>query len=160
MRLFNELSQKNRPRPGNISLSCHCIFDGFDVVSCETKEILRLDSYPPTNMTPAPGAYQVSFISTLKFKTRSFQSLNFAHMWELFSTTNCTKQHHSGCKGVVLGHLGTCPSRKECMTMRHQKPDLCLQVSGRCKNHSQDAIVMGPRRCNTERGSIPTYPNL
>ena len=92
------------------------------------KKFFDLTLIHQTNMTPAPGAYQVSFISTLKFKTRSFQSLNFAHMRELFSTTNSTKQQHSGCKGVVLGHLDTCPSRKEGMTTRHQKPDLCLQV--------------------------------
>ena len=138
MRLFNELTQKNGPRPGNISLSCHCSSFVF-VVSCETRPkksfnltLIAFTQKSPTKIITSPKAYHISFISTLKFKTSSFQSLNFAHMREHFSTTNCTKQQHSVCKGVVLGNLGTCPSRKECMTMRHQKPDLCLQkVSGR-----------------------------
>ena len=66
-----------------------------------------------------------------KTKLRSF-NLWIVPTCVLFSTTICTKQQRSVCKGVVLRHLGTCPSRKERMTMRHQRPDLCLQkISGR-----------------------------
>ena len=79
---------------------------------------------------------------------------------------NCTKQHHSVCKGVVLGHLGTCPSRKERMTMRHQRPDLCLQkVSGKqsgCTGApgSSDSLLLHDVLCKARMPAITRIMTL